>query len=298
MSPQNVWLDQYQQAHLGDFDSAVVLGNVEEPPPLTTGAYSSPEEITGGALDQRSDLYSLGRLLASLALAKLHAADAQEVKERRPDLPRSFHELLASPTAASPEDRPVHADEVLKLKQLEEIRKGRDVRSIIAAGEGPQVEFKASMRFPRDLKPELQANTEAIARLKARLEKEVVKTIAAFLNSNGGTLLVGVEDNGSVVGIEDDFTTFKPGEQDADQWQLNLKQKVMNTLGTEVWARLHLTLEQIGGRTVAKVVCPHRTCETWLRDGPREEFCIRAASSSEPLSPSRAARYIQEHWPS
>ena len=52
---------------------------------------------------------------------------------------------------------------------------------IHAAGEGPRVELESPIRFPRDLKAEFRTDREAVARLKAKLEKDVPKTIAAFL---------------------------------------------------------------------------------------------------------------------
>jgi predicted HTH transcriptional regulator len=54
----------------------------------------------------------------------------------------------------------------------------------------------------------------------------VVKTIAAFCNSRGGTLLVGVEDNGDIAGVQDDFPLLKKPEQEFDAWELQLRSSV------------------------------------------------------------------------
>jgi hypothetical protein len=296
VSPQNVWLDERQEAHLGDFDSAVELGCVTDARPLTTGAYASPEEKNGLHIDQRSDLYSLGGVLTSLALAELGFCEARDVKERRPDLPPSLHDLLSSLTAVSPEDRPGDAAEV--LSRLDEIRRGRDIRSLIASGEGPQVEFKSSMCFPHGLPQGLspEQRDAATRQWVPKLEKEVLQTIAGFLNSDGGTLLVGVADDGSIVGIEDDFRTFPRHQRNTDHWQRRLRERVVTSLGPEVWASFRLTLERVDGHTVVRVECPPRACETWLKDGEQEELYIREASSTAKLSPSSAARYIREHW--
>jgi serine/threonine protein kinase len=234
VAPQNIWLTDRQKVKLGDFDSAVLVDGESGPRPITTEGYAPPEERHRGPVDLRSDLYSLGRVLISLALGELASGDPAIVRERRPDLPPAFHDLLVSLVAPSPDDRPSSAQEV--LDRLNEIRRrGMDVYAVIAKGEGPRVEFKASMRFPRELPPHLTgAQREAALRSKyAILEKMVLKTIAAFLNSQGGTLLVGVEDNGTVVGIEDDFGTFEE-KQNVDFWQLYLKQKIINAFGSDV----------------------------------------------------------------
>jgi predicted HTH transcriptional regulator len=178
-----------------------------------------------------------------------------------------------------------------------------DIYAVIAKGEGPQVEFKASMRFPRNYDPPshlAEAQREAALDQKyAILEKMVLKTIAAFLNSQGGTLLVGIQDDGTVVGIEADFGTFQVEDPNADTWQLNLKQKIINALGSDVWAILDLKLHVTERGTVARIDCPPRAQPTWLNDknnkaGP--EFYIRAASSTEPLPVDRWPQYITERW--
>ena len=190
VAPHNIWLTDRQKVKLGDFDAAVLLDGEAGPRPSTTAGYASPEERLGCPVDQRSDLYSLGGVLISLALGELAFGDPAIVRERRVDLPPAFHDLLASLVAPSPDDRPSSAQEVLdRLNRIR--RRGMDIYAVIAKGEGPQVEFKASMRFPRGLPSHLtEAQREVASRDKnkyATLEKMVLKTIAAFLNSQGGT---------------------------------------------------------------------------------------------------------------
>jgi serine/threonine protein kinase len=301
VAPHNIWLSDRQKVKLGDFDSAVLLDGESGPRPITTEGYASPEERHGGPVDGRSDLYSLGRVLISLALGEPASGDPAIVRERRPDLPPAFHDLLASLVAPSPDDRPSSAQEV--LNRLNEIRRrSMDLYAVIAKGEGPQVEFKASMRFPRErrLPPNLTEaqRKAALPGLYATLETAALKTIAAFLNSQGGTLLVGVEDDGTVVGIEDDFGTFKAGDQNVDTWQLNLKQKIINAFGPEVWAILDLKLDVTEQGTVARVGCPPRAQPTWLNNKAGQDFYIRAASSTEPLPVDKWSPYVKERWAS
>jgi len=300
VAPHNIWLSDRQKVKLGDFDSAVLLDGESGQRPITTEDYASPEERHGDPVDQRSDLYSLGGVLISLALGELAFGDPAIVRERRSDLPPAFHDLLASLIASSPDDRPSSAQEV--LDRLNEIRRrGLDIYAVIAKGEGPHVEFKASMRFPRDggdLPPNLtEAQRKAALKGKyATLEKMVLKTIAAFLNSQGGILLVGVEDDGTIVGIEDDFGTFDAGDQNVDTWQLNLKQKIINAFGPDVWAILDLKLDVTEQGTVARIGCPPRAQPTWLNNKAGPEFYIRAASSTEPLPTERWSQYVKERW--
>ena len=65
------------------------------------------------------------------------------------------------------------------------------------------------------------------------IEAAVLKTVAAFLNNReGGTLLVGVADDGTALGLEPDYLTLrKEGKVDADLFQLALTQVVLNAVG-------------------------------------------------------------------
>ncbi len=75
---------------------------------------------------------------------------------------------------------------------------GKDLALLLVQGEGPILEFKSSFRW--DLRQN-QANKG--------LEAVILKTIAGFMNGNGGTLLIGVADDGAIVGLKPDYTLLK-----------------------------------------------------------------------------------------
>ncbi len=305
VAPHNIWLTDRQKVKLGDFDSAVLLDGESGPRPITTEGYASPEERHGGPVDQRSDLYSLGGVLISLALGELASGDPAIVRERRLDLPPAFRDLLASLVASSPDDRPSSAQEV--LDRLNEIRRrGMDIYAVIAGGEGPQVEFKSSLHhrhepLPVDLQAKIQAKVlqpnQAEIEVQKQLRTEVTKTVAAFLNTGGGTLLIGVGDSGTVLGIEPDFAYLGKGKNNADGWLLSLRDVITKALGAEVWSAIHVSLVRHGPGTVAVVRCPARACETWHAEGASERFYVRAANATLQLDGSRLVRYIRERWP-
>ncbi|WP_231560345.1 helix-turn-helix domain-containing protein [Microbacterium hominis] len=80
-----------------------------------------------------------------------------------------------------------------------------DVAALLEKGESERVEFKETARWNvRDDKKD------------ARMEQVVAKTVAALLNSSGGTLLIGVDDDGRVHGLDRDFATLRTPDADAD----------------------------------------------------------------------------------
>jgi hypothetical protein len=303
VSPDNIWLDERQVAHLGDFDSAVTVSDSDEMRPITTGAYASPEEHEGWSLDARSDLYSLGGVLYVAATGSGRPERASLLRSLRPDLPSAFTDLVASMLSESPSDRPSDAGEV--LRRLDEARHASNLDVLIAAGEGDAVEFKASLHHPYgplpvDLakKVELGRLTadQAVREVQKGLRLAVTKTVAAFLNSAGGTLLIGVSDAGAVLGIEPDFPYLKD-KQHADGWMLSLRETITAALGPDIWSSMHVSLAGSQQLTVAVVHSPGRASETWHQADGGEHFYIRASNATQQLQGSSLVRYIREHWP-
>ncbi len=124
---------------------------------------------------------------------------------------------MTSLLSESPGDRPSDAESVLRL--LDEVRHASNIDAPIAAGESETIEFKSSLHhpyepLPQDMKKKVElgklSEAQAQKDVQKELKKAVTKTIAAFLNTSGGTLLIGVNDSGATIGIEADFPYLKP----------------------------------------------------------------------------------------
>lgn len=111
------------------------------------------------------------------------------------------------------------------------------IEAIIAKGEGKVVEFKATGR--------LNIHT---GDKDPKVEWGVIKTIAGFMNAHGGTLLVGVTDEGEFSGIEGDFPFLK--KSDVDGWELWLTDAVAGALGEGSRCRARRQ-----GRSVRRTSC-------------------------------------------
>jgi hypothetical protein len=92
------------------------------------------------------------------------------------------------------------------------------LEDLIVEGETDELEFKSSLRWDYGLQ---------IANKK--LEEVIIKGVAAFANAQGGTLLIGVDDNGLVLGLERDYSAL--GNVDRDQFELHLRNILNNALG-------------------------------------------------------------------
>jgi len=157
------------------------------------------------------------------------------------------------------------------------------LNDIIKNGENDHVEFKSSLRwdFNRD-------------ELNKALEIPVLKTIVAFLNSEGGTLLVGVDDRAQVIGVEKDYPTFK--KHNADGFIQYLLQIVNFRIGTEMNKFISIIVEKIDEKEVCVIRVEKSGKPSFLKLENKEEFYIRASLSSQPMNIREASEYIRMHW--
>ncbi len=151
---------------------------------------------------------------------------------------------------------------------------------LISKGEGNDLEFKSTLRW--DLKA---------GKTNQQVERACLKSISAFLNSNGGLLLIGVRDDGSIEGIESDrFANM-------DKFLLHLWTLIRTSFGTDVSPYIHTELESAEGKTVCTVKCSRSGRPVFLRQpGFGEEFYIRVGPGTIALAVSEALKYIADHF--
>ena len=158
------------------------------------------------------------------------------------------------------------------------------IEDLIAQGEGLGVEYKSSLRW--DYR-ENQVN-------KA-LTKVVAKTLAAFMNSQGGTLLIGVADNGEVLGLDKDFASLG-AKGNRDGYEIAFRNAIDAYLGGDKNPGIELTFSELEGKTVAVAACQPHSEPVFLEDGNSSEFYVRAGNTSRPLNVKEASDYIKARW--
>ena len=117
--------------------------------------------------------------------------------------------------------------------------------------EGQYLEYKSTFRTRASDGPDGEKAGEVFK----PLQTPSLKTIAAFLNSReGGTLLVGVSDDGSVFGLDSDYASLrKPGKDDRDLFLLHLGQAVANSVGMAASANVRQEILEVGGKDLCRV---------------------------------------------
>jgi hypothetical protein len=166
------------------------------------------------------------------------------------------------------------------------------ISDMIAEGEHDGLEIKSSMRW--DTKENC---------LNKDLERVILKTIAAFNNGygDGGTLIIGVDDDRNILGLDNDLSTLKG--DDADAYELHLRNLVKSEFGIDFAAsnvriRFHeVECEMICSVEVSRGTSPLFVQVTDKHGAKSEKFFVRSGNSSEPInSPSEISSYIAKRF--
>ncbi|KAA3643967.1 MAG: BREX system Lon protease-like protein BrxL [Chloroflexi bacterium] len=217
------------------------------------------------------------RIDATFPATSFHVLDIQADKEKMTSTaeeeayPQHYHK---KPTIASeltgvgePELQPPAKKELTEEEKL------------IEAGESANLEFKSTLRW----------NLKADRKDKV-VENAVLKTVVAFLNSEGGTVLVGVTDTGEVLGIEPDKF------ENADKYLLHFANIVNERVGKHYTDYIKWGLKEINSEKILRIDCETSPKAVFLTTSEGEEFFVRNGPSSVKLSPSEVLEYSRKHF--
>ncbi len=153
------------------------------------------------------------------------------------------------------------------------------VAEIVGRGESSTVEFKSSLRMNLHTKhPD------------SKIEHGVLKTLAAFLNTRGGTLVIGVDDKGAVLGVGVDGF---PSEDKIDQHLANL---IRDRLGAQHVLSIHPRFADYEGRRVLVITCDPGKSPAYVKDGKTEYFYVRTSGTTSELPASQIHDFIKQRF--
>ena len=154
-----------------------------------------------------------------------------------------------------------------------------EVLDLIKKGENEKLEFKSTLRT--------NMHTNEIDR---KIEQSCLKTITAFLNSEGGTLLIGVSDQGKILGIEKDHFINN------DKFNLHFTNLVKEHIGNEFLPYLNSELILIEEKNILKVDCLKSEKPVFLRFNKSEEFYMRIGAATVQITGSKLINYINNQF--
>lgn len=190
---------------------------------------------------------------------------------RRRLLAREFNDYLGGITETRPEERPASLED------------------LIAEGESEELEFKSSLRWDyRKGEPD------------KKLEEVVIKTVAAFANSEGGTLLIGVDDSGKVLGLESDFGSLMGGTR--DKFELHLTALLKEQFGLPfIKHQLRIDFPAVTGVDICQIDVKRSSEPLFVKirdkDGHAvDRFYLRVGNASHECPLTEMPEYLKQHF--
>lgn len=160
----------------------------------------------------------------------------------------------------------------------------QDIEKLLTLEENDRLEFKSSLRY--DYK---------VGNVSRELEKAALKTVAAFLNSKGGYLVVGVSDKRDILGIEHDYQSLQ--RKDRDGFENHFTQAFNAAIGPGFRDLVKLNFfDRHGGEVCIIEVLPSSR-PVYFKSDNSEHFYIRTGNITSSLTLSQMESYFRFRWP-
>ena len=179
--------------------------------------------------------------------------------------------------------------DLAKLDQLvsasRELSSADEIKSLVRLDESRKLEFKESFSWNIN-------NPQLVQKKDKNIEKAAIKTIAAFMNSNGGVLLVGVDDSSTIKGLNHEIGKFH--RKSRDKFMLYFKDQLKISLGAQNFLFLKTELVEVDTLYVLRISCTPSTKEVFVN---KNEFYIRTTPATERLEGYSQIEYIRGRFP-
>lgn len=169
-----------------------------------------------------------------------------------------------------------------------EIEHTGTIHDLLAVGESQTVEYKSTARW--------NLHTQQADK---KMEHIVVKTVCGFLNSEGGSLLLGVDDDGSVLGLQRDLATLG-SKSNWDGYELFLRQLLDTNLSVQTVGVVTIRFQSLDGADVCVVSVAASGKPTFAKplesgQGP-SEFWVRIGNATKQMHGNAMIDYQSAHW--
>lgn len=154
-----------------------------------------------------------------------------------------------------------------------------EIVRLIEEGESDTLEFKSTIRT------NLQTGE-----IDKRMEKAVLKTLVAFMNTDGGTLLVGVADDGSIIGV--DLDSF----ENRDKMNLHITNLIASSIGNEFLPYILFNQVEFDDKVVVRFKCEPCPKPVFLKEGKNEIFYVRSGPSSVEVTGMNLINYVNNRY--
>jgi predicted HTH transcriptional regulator len=185
---------------------------------------------------------------------------------------------------------------ILKLKQISTSFDNEELLELIEQGESYSSELKST--FLLDLKRKQFDPNASINDLRSEeVTISAMKTIAGFLNWEGGKLIIGVEDNGNCIGIENDYCFFKESQRNLDGWELEFRNQIKSKFydGNAVNQHINIKFCRVENVTIAIVIVFARRKMSFVKKSQQSDYVLysRVGNSTFQIPITEIEEFIQ-----
>ena len=153
------------------------------------------------------------------------------------------------------------------------------LEELIKSEESEKLEFKSTLKTNLHTKKD-----------DKKIEHSALKTISAFMNSEGGILLIGVKDNKEIIGIEED------NFQNSDKLTLHLTNLIKEKIGKNYIHLINLKLIKLNNKTVLRIECKRSDKPVFLKWEGKEEFFVRIGPATNQIHGNELIDYIKNNF--
>ncbi|MEO7409815.1 MAG: ATP-binding protein [Sphingomicrobium sp.] len=185
-------------------------------------------------------------------------------------------------------------DELRVLTGVNQTQTERRVKNDVAQGEGQRVEFKRSLAL--DVDKHLIGGVEIAKCYSDEVLLSALKTVAGFMNTQGGILLIGIDDNGTPCSIAKEFPIICPkGNESVDGWELAFRGKVEQLFleGASLQAYIEITFCIIDGQQIARLAIGPRSRLTFMTISGQDRLYLRVGNRTQNIRLSQIEDFLQ-----
>lgn len=154
-----------------------------------------------------------------------------------------------------------------------------DILDEIKNGESEKTEFKSTF----------QMNVRTGER-DPKVETSSIKVIASFMNTKGGNLFIGISDDGTISGIDEELRRFHKSN---DKYLLNFRNKFINRIGAHYYPFISHKIIKIKDKKVLFISCLPSDKEVWVDD---QDFYVRTNPATDKLVGPQQIEYIRSRF--
>jgi Putative DNA-binding domain len=160
------------------------------------------------------------------------------------------------------------------------------INQLCKKDESLYLEFKSSLRWDYES-----------GKVSESVEYSAIKEIAAFMNSSGGILVIGIGDNGRILGLQKDFDTFKH-KRNWDIWSQHLDNLIYCRyhINRKFSEYIHIKKETINSYSIAVIIVQPSPEPVWMKLNNVDTVFMRSHNVTPSLQGKPASEFISSHW--